>query len=83
VKPDRDEIMLQMIPVESTGGHVVVAVWTGEDVKNILKGKITVLTDDKTQARIEIPYTVFPSVKREAGPDVRVGKRAVGPQSRK
>jgi hypothetical protein len=81
VQPDHNAVQWELIPVEPTGGHVLVVIWTGPAVKKILKGRITVVTNEKDQARIEIPYAVFPSrhLQRKADPGVRRGQRAGEP----
>jgi hypothetical protein len=81
VQADRSEVQWKTIPVEPTGGYVLVVIWTGPAVEKILKGRITVVTGENDQARIEIPYTVFPSrhLQRKADSGMQEGKPARDP----
>ena len=67
VKSDHSDLEWKIIPVKDGRGYVLVAVWSGRETKEILRGTVKVLTDDKEQPRIDIGYTVFPARAKPFG----------------
>ena len=67
IKTGHNDLKWQIIPVKNGRGYVLAVFWAGKEVKEMQRGVIQVFTDEKEQNRIDIPYTIFPSVERRKG----------------
>ena len=67
VKSDHNDLEWKIVPAKDGKGYVLLAIWSGKKTNKIIRGTLTVFTDDKGQPRIDIGYTIFPMAEKKKG----------------